>query len=281
MPIIMTMFVAIDIGGTKTLIAVYSESGEIIERTKYPTEADFKIFINKLISEVEKITADHEVHSICIAAPGLVDSITNKVVRFGNLEWKDVDLVTPLHEAFSVPIAIDNDANLGAVGEANLGAGQNADTVLYVTISTGIGTGVTYKGFIDRAMRKSEGGQMHFRHDGHLMLWEHFASGKAFVDRFHAFGKEVTDEKIWKEYAEDISLGMGSLMAVIQPDVIVIGGSMGEHIEKYHDFLVGALQTSRSPMVCMPKIIEAKYPNEAVINGCYVMAKHIYEAQNN
>ncbi len=271
------MYVAIDIGGTKTLIAVFSEDGTILDSVKQPTNPIFSKFTHELKKTVESITKNVDVRAVGIAAPGRVDYESNNVLGFGNLAWHDVDIISPLQELFEVPMAIDNDANMGAVGEAVMGAGKNHATVLYITVSTGIGTGFTFNGVVDRAMAYSEGGQMHFRHDGKLTRWETFASGRAFVERFHGLGKDITDPAIWEEYAEDLSLGFGSLTAVIQPEIIVVGGSMGEHLEKYRDFLLHAMQVTRSPVIQVPKIVEATYPNEAVINGCYVVAKRLYE----
>ena len=119
---------------------------------------------------------------------------------------------------------------------------------------------------------------MHFRHDGTLMKWESFASGKAFVERFGKMGAETeAGDPAWDEFAEDLSLGFGSLIAVIEPSVIVVGGSMGEHLPKYHSQLVDAMQKIRTPVVKMPSILQAKDPSNAVINGCYVLCKQQQE----
>lgn len=272
------MFVAIDVGGTKTLVAVFDEDGKVIARDKHPTGSDFDTFLDQTISAVEKLTKDDDVDVIVVAAPGLIDYENNRVLDFGNFDWHNVDMHSPLAQRFECPVIVENDANLGAVGEANLGAGEPYETVLYITISTGIGTGITYQGALDRAMRKSEGGQMHFRHDGKLMRWEHFASGKAFYDRYQKMGVDVPiGDEIWSQWAEDVSLGVGSLLAVIQPDAVVIGGSMGEHLEKYRSPLLNALQLIRSPVVRIPPIEAAKDPHNAVINGCYITAKRYAE----
>jgi glucokinase len=142
-----------------------------------------------------------------------------------------------------------------------------------ITISTGIGTGVTVNGRIDPALADSEGGQMHFRHEGKLSRWEHFASGKAFFKRYGKFGSEVEDPTIWDKWSADVSLGIGSLIAVIQPEVVVIGGSMGVHLHKYHDHLKKHLEETRSPLIVSPPLIAAQDPDNAVINGCYVLAR--------
>lgn len=267
------MYLAIDIGGTKTLIAAYSEDGDILRKQKYETPPDFTTFMEKLIEQLDDVLDGERVDGIAVAAPALIDYDTQIAKRFGNLGWHDVDIVGPLKERYTDNVHIDNDANMGALGEANMGAGVSYEKMLYITVSTGIGTGVTYNGQISPALRESEGGMMKFRHEGKLMEWEDFASGRAYVQEFGKYGADDVDPKHWKEWSEDLSIGLVDLIAIIQPDIVVIGGSMGNHIHKYHDFLHEAIQSKRGVTVEMPMIIGAKHPDEAVINGCYIVCK--------
>jgi predicted NBD/HSP70 family sugar kinase len=267
------MYIAVDIGGTKTLVAAFSEDGEILRSEKKPTERDYSLFIERLKETINEVCGGEFPESICVAAPGRINYESEKVLRLGNLGWENSSVKHDLVEEFEVDVFLDNDANLGAIGEANLGAGKKYETVLYITISTGIGTGITFQGSIPIPLRKAEGGSMHFRHDGELVKWENFASGRAFVDRYGKMGKDIDDAETWTTFAEDVSLGVGSLVAVIEPDVVVIGGSMGVHLHKYHSPLVEALQKTRSSVVKIPPIMAAEAPEEAVINGCYVVCK--------
>ncbi len=267
------MYIAVDIGGTKTLVAAYSVDGEILRSDKHPTEKDFDKFIENLCREVGRVAGDEKIDAIAIAAPALIDYDAGIARSFGNLDWTNVDIVTPVKARFHAPVAIDNDANMGALGEANMGAGVDHEKVLYVTLSTGIGTGVTMGGKLSPALRKSEGGMMRFRHDDKLVIWERFASGSAFVDEFGQYGADDENPEDWKAWAEDVSIGMVDMISIIQPDAVVIGGSMGNHIAKYQDFLIAAIDEKRGQTVDMPQIIQAQDPDNAVINGCYVVCK--------
>jgi glucokinase len=266
------MYIAIDIGGTKTLVARAGSDGAVQTEQRFATNPDYAVFCEDLIREV-KALGDDPIDGIGVAAPGTMDYQTNRVRAFGNLPWKDVDIKGVLTDAFNCPVHIDNDANLGAIAEARIGAGSAFNEVLYITISTGIGIGVTSGGSIDPALADSEGGMMHFRFKGELTIWERFASGSAFVERFGAQGKDVEDPTIWKEYAQDLSLGIGSLIAVIQPEVIVIGGSMGEHLPKYQDYLTEALEATKAPIISIPPIIGASDPHRAVLKGSILAAQ--------
>ena len=267
------MYIAIDVGGTKTLVAAYSEDGQVLRSEKHPTDANFDKFMQATIVAVEAIAQGERIDAIGVASPALIDHATGVSKSFGNLDWKNVDIVSPLKEAFVDAVFIDNDAKLGALGEANMGAGQGHEKMLYLTLSTGIGVGVTINGKISEVLHDIEGGMMTFRHDGKLMIWEKFASGKAFYEEFGMRGEDDNNPDDWKEWAEDVSIGLINLISLIQPDIVVIGGSMGNHISKYHDFLQASVQAKRGATVEMPVIVGAKYPDDAVINGCYVLCK--------
>lgn len=270
------MYVAIDVGGTKTLVAVFDEQGQIKKEKKSPTNKNYEGFFKELVDEIDQLVENpSKISAIGVGMPGTMDYEKQIILRYGNLDWHDVDIKHRLEKHYSRPVGLENDANAGAIGEANLGAGKVYDEVLYITISTGIGTGVTVKGRIDPALADSEGGSMHFRHQGKLVRWEKFASGQAFVERYGDIGANVNDSEIWKEYAKDLSLGIGSLIAVIQPEVVILGGSMGAHIKKYRDHLFTALHEAHSPIIEYPPIIAAERPEKAVIYGCYWLAKEL------
>ncbi len=271
------MYIAVDIGGTKTLVAAYSEDGQILRSNKQPTDKKFDSFLKNLEAQVEKVASDDTIQAIGIAAPGLIDDETNIVKSFGNLDWENVDVVTPLKHAFTDQVFIENDAKMGALGEANMGAGEDYGTVLYITLSTGIGTGVTDAGKLVHSLRHMESGSMRLDEDSHK-IWEKYASGKAFFEEFGMYGEDDENPEHWKKWAADVALGMYDLIAIVQPNVVVIGGSMGNHIHKYHEFLHKEIQSLRTNMVDMPIIVGAQNPDEAVINGCYVTCKQQSES---
>ncbi len=274
------MYIAVDIGGTKTLVAIFNDDGECLRSQKHKTETNFERFMAQLIREIEAVAAEDRIDAIAVAAPALIDYDQGIAKSFGNLDWQNVDITSPLKQTFTDKVLLDNDANFGALGEANLGAGVGHETVLYITLSTGIGTGATFQGKLTPILRRSEGGMMQFPHDGKLTVWEKFASGKAFFEEYGLYGADDDKPEDWKAWAEDVALGLVEMMAIIQPNIIVIGGSMGVHIHKYHDFLQAAVQRNRGRTVDMPVIIGAKFPDTAVINGCYVACKQNFQISN-
>ena len=172
------------------------------------------------------------------------------------------------------PIFIDNDANLAGLSEAILI--EKYDCVLYVTISTGIGTGIITRQEIDPQFADSEGGQILLEYKGKLQPWEDFAAGSAIVRRFGKRADEIHDKKIWKVIAHDIAIGLYDLIAFIQPDAVVLGGGVLSNFAYLEEPLQEELSKYETPLTVIPPILQAKYPEQAVAYGCYYFAKSAY-----
>jgi predicted NBD/HSP70 family sugar kinase len=266
------MFLAIDIGGSKTLIAAFNESGQIIKQFKFPTNKNYKTFIKELADAVKVNLPDINFTACACAVPGQLDRNRGLALREGNLPWRNVPIKNDL-EAFlgNIPILIENDAKLAGLSEAL--AHKQYKKVLYLTVSTGIGDGIIIDGQIDPELASSEPGQMVLEFKGQLQKWEDIASGRALVTRYGKKASEIDDPLIWREYSKALARGMTELIAILQPDVIILGGGVGAHFEKFAAPLNDELAQLSNEMVQTPPIIKASRPEEAVIYGCYELIK--------
>ncbi|HET8708990.1 MAG TPA: ROK family protein [Candidatus Saccharimonadales bacterium] len=267
------MYVGVDIGGSKTLIAVLDDNGVIVERQKFPTPSSY----DELLIEADKVIANlkhKDYRAAGIAAPGIIDRREGIGLNFGNLPWSDVPVQSDFEKILACPVVVENDANLAALSESMLL--PEYEKVLYITISTGIGTGLAVNRTIDSAYADAEGGQIPLEYKGKLTIWEDFASGRAIVDRFGKKAVDLDDATAWRRLAHDWARGFIELIAIMQPDIIVIGGSVGAHFEKYGDFLKAELDKFQNPMTPIPPIQQAGRPEDAVIYGCYDLAKAKY-----
>jgi predicted NBD/HSP70 family sugar kinase len=170
---------------------------------------------------------------------------------------------------------LENDANLAGLSEAMLLKDKHAK-VLYLTISTGIGGGFIVDQKIDSSMADVEPGQMMLQRGDKVVKWESFASGKAIFEKYQQKASDIEDPAIWQAIVKDWGIGFIDLIAVTQPDVIVLGGGVGHYLPKYHDFLVAELKQYATPLVHIPPILKAKRPEEAVVYGCYDLARSIH-----
>lgn len=264
------MIITIDTGGTKTLIADFDKSGKIGNQIKFPTPKRPKDFIKLLRKTLIDNYKDKSVEIIVIGMPGIVkDGI---VTWCNNLKWKNFDAVSALKGVLDkVPILLENDANLAGLSET-----RELKTIppfaLYVTISTGIGSGVITNGKINPELSRSEVGRSIVEYKGKAIEWEKFGSGKAFYKKYGKYARDITSIKTWNEIADRISRGFLAIIPAFQPNIIIIGGSIGTYYKKYDKMLHKILKKKLPPHIELPKIIGAKHSEQAVIYGCYYYA---------
>jgi predicted NBD/HSP70 family sugar kinase len=265
------MYGAVDIGGTKTLVAVFAHSGEIIEQTKFPTPQAYTDFCKELAITVDKLSTS-DFQRVVVAVPGIVDRKHGIGKVFGNLPWTDVPIEEDTEKLFKCPVRLENDTKLAALSEALALKGE-FNKVLYVTISTGIGGAIVINNKIDPDFQDIEPGQMILEHNGKFEYWEDFASGSAIVEKFGKRADKITDPQDWYIIARNIAVGLNTLIATLDPEVIVIGGGVGGHLDKFQARLEEELKIYEHPMTPVPPIRKAARAEEAVIYGCYELAK--------
>jgi predicted NBD/HSP70 family sugar kinase len=269
------MYAGIDIGGTKTLVAVFDEVGTMTESTKFPTPSDYTEFIRQLTTTVASFTTKKYIAGGLAMPVSVYDREQGIAVAFGNLPWKNVDIQADVEAVLDCPVFIDNDAKLGALYQAVL-LKDTYKKVLYVTVSTGIGYAFVNNGIIDENVGDGGGRTMLFEHDGHMVPWESFASGHAIVDRYGKKAMDITDAETWTKICRDLSVGFIELIAILQPEVIVIGGSVGTYFDRYGSIISEELKQYDLPLVPIPPIVGAQQAEEAVVYGCYELIKVKY-----
>lgn len=268
------MYLAIDIGGTKTLVASLTNEGVISERLRFETPKDYGKFLATLADTFAALETK-EFIACGVGVPGLLNRDAGIGIAMGNLPWRNVPIRQDIKNIVHVPVAIHNDAKLAGLSEAMLLKDQY-NRVLFATVSTGIGVVLIVDQAIDPALADAESGKMPLMHNDKMVPWEEFASGHAIVNRFGKRASDIHDPAIWKIIAYDLALGFIDLIATVQPDVVVIGGSVGARLERFKKPLVERLKSFETPMIPIPPIREAQRPDDAVLYGCYDLAKAAY-----
>lgn len=210
--------------------------------------------------------ADGQLAGIGISIGGPLDHLTGTVLNFPHLPgWLNIPLCQQLSKTFGVPAALDNDANMGALAEHRLGAGKGSANMVYLTISTGIGGGIILNGELHHGVASGAGevGHITVQTDGprcpcgNQGCLEMMASGTAIARRasealarypergamlrqmlalnssataqqvFAAAtaGDELAHE-IWEQTANYLAIGLGSIIHLLAPEVIVLGGGV-------------------------------------------------------
>ncbi len=262
------MIIAVDIGGTKTLVAAANLDGTILNELRFETPQDYPEFLNALADNIAKVTTD-EFEIITVAVPGLLDRTAGTVKRLGNLPWLDKPIASDISERFEhADVLIENDANLAGLSEA-YELGDLNQKVLYFTFSTGIGTGFIENGVLDPNLLDAEGGQIFVNGK----VWESVVSGKAIVAKYGKRASDIEDPAIWDEIAQDMAIGIIDNVAIFQPKTVVIGGGVGSHFAKFGKMLQQYVSQQVPKTVEVPTIVGAKRAEEAVIYGCIILAK--------
>ena len=271
------MIVTVDTGGTKTLISSFTNAGKIGKHIVYPTPSDPIKYTQLLRQTLESEYGTKKVDMIVIALPGIIDEGIARWCK--NLGWKNFDIRRALGTVLGgAPIHVENDANLAGLAEARL-LKPTPEFALYVTVSTGIGTGFIARGHIDPSLAISEGGHMLVEYDGVVREWESFASGRAIKETYGKFARDIKSVRAWHHIADRISRGFLAVIPLTQPDVIIFGGSVGTYFDRYGETLAKLLDERLPPHIVRPTLLQAQYPEHAVIYGGYYYAGDILAQQ--
>jgi glucokinase len=158
------MIVGVDLGGTSIKLALLTNNGEFIDKWEVPTDKTdsgkhipktITIAIEEKLKQMDKTKED--IAGIGIGAPGSVRLEDGLIFAAVNLGWVNFPLKEILEKESGIPVIVDNDANIAAVGEMWKGAGNGAKDVVMVTLGTGVGGGVIVNGDVAHGISGSAG----------------------------------------------------------------------------------------------------------------------------
>lgn len=264
------MIVAIDIGGTKVRVG-YSQVGDRLEDwLDFATPVNQRIVVKTLIDSVHRLIGTSPVDSIGIACPGSINKQRGTVIAPRSIPWHNLRLTKPLEDFFDCPVLIEHDATAGGLAEAREGAGKKHRVVLYVTLSTGVGTSIIVDQNPLPTLYNSEGGWQITE----MSTGEHYtevASGKAIELRYGKKASEITDSPTWQLIASDMSAGLYNLITTVQPDIVVLGGGVAVHFKRFIKPLQAELK-KLNPIYPLPSIKQARFVETAPAVGVMMLA---------
>ncbi len=256
----MIPYLALDFGGTRSRAALLDDDMRLIRRAEMRSRVSDgpDAVLHRLVKLAKSVTdAAVAPAAIGIAAPGPLDTEAGLIIKAETLPgWSQVPIAAALSDAFAgVPAFVENDANLGALAEYHLGAGQGADPMIYLTISTGIGGGAIIGGeiFTGAGGHAIEPGHLRLTlPDGSIRRLEEFASGTALgnsarhrlktdakpsimreMDRIDgqavgeaALAGDALALDCVREAGTWLGLGLVNLLHLFNPAAIILGGSV-------------------------------------------------------
>ncbi|HEM5273192.1 TPA: ROK family glucokinase [Streptococcus suis] len=265
--------IGIDLGGTSVKLAILTTEGEIQEKWSIKTNIldDGSHIVPDIIDSIKQRFDTHgltkdDFLGVGMGSPGVVDSEAGTVIGAYNLNWKTLQLVTDQFEAaLGLPFFIDNDANVAALGEQWVGAGNNNPNVVFMTLGTGVGGGVIAAGNLIRGVKGAGGELGHITVDfdepfactcgkkgcletvasatGIVNLSRRYAdqyAGDAKLKQMIDDGQDVTAKDVfdlakegddlalivYRHFSEYLGVACANIAAVLNPAYIVLGGGV-------------------------------------------------------
>ena len=265
--------IGIDLGGTSVKLAILTTAGDIQEKWSIKTNIldEGSHIVPDIIESIKHRFETHgltkeDFLGIGMGSPGVIDTEAGTVVGAYNLNWKTLQLVKQQFEAeLGLPFFIDNDANVAALGEQWVGAGENNPDVVFMTLGTGVGGGVIAAGNLVRGVKGAGGELGHITVDfeapfactcgkkgcletvasatGIVNLTRRYAeeyAGDAKLKQMIDDGQEVTAKDVfdlakegddlalivYRHFSDYLGVACANIAAVLNPAYIVLGGGV-------------------------------------------------------
>ncbi|WP_287476957.1 ROK family protein [Anaerostipes sp.] len=229
---------AIEAGGTKFITAVGDENGNILERASFPTTTP-----EETIANIFNFFDGKDIESLGLGCFGPIDpDIKSPTYGFITTTpkpgWANCDIVGTLQKHYpNLPIGFDTDVNGAALGESYFGAAKGLNSVLYLTIGTGVGGGIISEGKLIHGLLHPEMGHilMRVRKDDsyqgncpyHGTCFEGLAAGPAIEARWGVKGSELPqDHPAWDLEAWYIAQALSVYILTLSPKKIILGGGV-------------------------------------------------------
>lgn len=264
-------YVGIDFGGMSAKAGLFDKNSKMLAKDTVKTSKDdnYVTTVAKMAQLVKKLCEENDVpiksvRRIGLASPGVIDSKEGVVVRWGNYNWSDKPLARDMSEAVGAEVRVVNDANAAAYGEAIYGAAKAYKNSIFITLGTGIGSGIIIDGKLFEGVRGAgaEAGHMVIQVGGvpcgcgRKGCFEQYASASALIrdtkramfenkesimwqmtggDPENVDGKtafaasregDAAAQTVVKNYIVYLGEGILNLISIFRPEAVILGGGV-------------------------------------------------------
>jgi len=299
------MYLGIELGGTKVIVAAGRSPDTLSPVTRLPT-ADPQGTMAAIIAAMRALERRHgPCRAIGVASFGPV-RLDPAAADYGMIldtpktPWRDAKLLAPLREAFpDVPIALDTDVNGAALAEAHWGRGQGLDSFAYVTVGTGVGVGLFVHGRPVHGFLHPEAGHMLVRRDRqddpfagtcpwHGDCLEGLICGPSVESRLGVKGETVAeDHPVWAQIGGYLGQLFHNLTVIAAPRAIIVGGGVGLKPEvldgarrAFADLLGGYFRDIPDLAAVQRRIVPAALSDKAGVLGAIALAEALASPQS-
>jgi fructokinase len=236
------LYGGIEAGGTKFVCTVGRGPEDIRALTHFPTTTPSET-LRKAQGFFRREMEKEPLAAIGIASFGPLDlnpasNTYGYITATPKAGWSRIDIVGRVREALGIPVLLDTDVNLAALGEGKWGAAQGLNTFLYLTVGTGIGGGGLSGGSLMHGLIHPEIGHIRLPHNRqtdpfpgscpfHGDCWEGLASGEAIRQRWGQAPEAIpSDHQAWALEGHYLALGISNLICTLSPQRIIVGGGV-------------------------------------------------------
>lgn len=255
--------IGVDLGGTAIKIGSFLEDGSYLQKISIPTPqpATAAAVLNAIAVAVKQLNTDQHAIALGVGIPGAVDQ-TGRIAKVAiNLSgWQDVAVADLLEQKTGLPTIIANDANCAGVGEGWIGAGQDFQDFILLTLGTGVGGAIILNGELFTGSRGAAGelGLITLKFDGYPCnsgnqgSFEQYCSIGGIIRQW---GKEPAELgklalegdqfalEVWQNYGKLLGAGIASLLYIFTPSAIIIGGGISASSEFFLPSTLAEIET--------------------------------------
>lgn len=264
--------IGVDLRSTNMLVIVTDMCGNKVRKSFYPYKqgAQAEEVLQQLLAILQHeraalLPSPRGLIGVGIGIHGFVEYPSSRILFVPHNRWKKLDWKERVEEELGIPVVIDNEANLAALGELEFGAAADCSNMLYLSIASGIGAGLVLQGELFRGNNGYAGEIGHTTMElngracscGNRGCWETYASERAIANDLHMeyspdFSEQVLDrlrrgdlEAIAAVHKAGLHLGVGigNMMHTFNPQMIVIGNAMGQYAPWINESLHEALDS--------------------------------------
>lgn len=279
----MGVFVGLDIGGTKIMVAAANREGNILRRTRTATSTSLDADLTNINNMIAEVAAEDEIIGMGAAIGGPLDWEQGIVSPLHQPAWRNIPLKAMMESKWRCPFYVDVDTNVAAVGEYRWG-GISARRFLYLTLSTGMGGGFLIEGKIYRGQNGAHpevGHQsIHFRCSnppavqcecGAPDCLEALVSGNG-IGRIYGKSAEELSPEEWEEVAYNLGQGLRNMANFYAPDFISIGG--GVALGGGENFIRAAREVMEEhlKLVPAPQVVLSRLGYDTALRGAIALA---------
>ncbi|NBJ92598.1 ROK family protein [Parablautia muri] len=287
---------ALEAGGTKMVCAVGDETGKIFEQICIPTRTP-----EETVPEMLAYFKKAEIEALGIGCFGPIDPDKSSatygyITSTPKLAWRNYNIVGAFEEALGCPVGFDTDVNGSALGEVTFGQAKGKNSVIYITIGTGVGAGIFVEGNLVHGMLHPEAGHVLIqkREDDtyqgkcpyHKCCLEGLAAGPAIEERWGKKAIELKDrEEVWDLESYYIAQALVGYILTVSPEMIILGGGVMHQeqlfpkIRSYvKELLNGYIRTEELEHI-ESYIVPASLQDNQGIMGCLELGRRALENQ--